>query len=115
MTDERKEAIEYCEYIRKELREYYGGDREDEDGEPAGLWDYINKNALDVEYILDSSFNLIGVKVFVTLNGPTCWIDTREQVVNYSYGGDVKGFCYIDSDIAEEINSMYEDMIPAMR
>ena len=115
MTDERKEAIEYCEYIRKELRKYYGGEVQDDDGEELSLWDYVNKEALDLEYVLDSSFNLIGVKIYVTLNGPTCWIDTRDQTVNYRYGGSGNAFCYIDSDIAEEINSMYEDMIPAMR
>ena len=112
---EKNEGLRYCEYIRNELREYYTGEHEDDDGETLGLYDYIDKEVLDTEYIFDSMFNLIGVKLYVTLNGPTCWIDTREQTVVYSYGGSGKAFCYIDGDIAEEINAIYEETIPIMK
>lgn len=68
--------------------------------------DYL-EDALDIEYTLDSRKNLIGVNIYVTLGGPTCWIDTRRSCVVCRWGNE-EGIAYFDSDISEEINVYYE-------
>lgn len=126
MTENKK----YVNDIREELRAYYDGRMFAVDGnepeeierseaealeesgatvEELSSYDYLN-DVLDVEYILDSSFRLIGVKLYITLGGPTVWIDTRLHTVELRWGGDSET-AYLDAEICEEINAVYEDEV----
>lgn len=105
------ETFEYCKTIKNELMSYYTGEVMTDDNEQASLFDYIAENVLDTEYILDSSFRLIGVKLYVTLGGPTAWIDTRTKTIVTHWGTDSSSL-YIDSDVCDEINDYFAECLP---
>lgn len=102
------ECKEYAMSIANELSAYYSGEKLTEDNEQASLYDYVAENALDVEYTLDSSKRLIGVCIYVTLGGPTCWIDTRRNTVTCHWGSD-SAEVYIDNDLSDELTECYND------
>lgn len=62
----KNECREYAEMIRNDVNSLYDGETVDE---CESLWDYV-ADALDVEYTLNSSRELIGVRVYVTIGGP---------------------------------------------
>ena len=102
----KNECREYAETIRNDINSLYEG--ETVDG-CENLWDYI-ADALDVEYTLNSQRELIGVRVYVTLGGPNCWIDTRGGEVVCAWGSD-KASAWLASEVCEEINSYFEDFL----
>lgn len=55
-------------------------DRRSEEGENIDLIDYVS-DVLDTEYILDSNFTLIGARLYITLGGPTIYVDTHDNEV----------------------------------
>ncbi|WP_455501194.1 hypothetical protein [Gemmiger sp.] len=93
-----------------ELKALYEGldeeemQRREDAGENMDLLDYIN-DALDTEYILDSMFTLIGVKLYVTLGGPTIWVDTQNNEV-VGHWGTEQQTAWVPSEICEEINDL---------
>ena len=102
----KNKCKEYAEMIRNDINSLYEGKTVDE---CESLFDYI-ANALDVEYTLNSQRELIGVRVYVTLGGPTCWIDTRNGEVVCAWGTD-KESVWLASEVCEEINSYFEDFL----
>ena len=102
----KNECREYAEMIRNDVNSLYEGEPVDE---CESLWDYI-ADALDVEYTLNSQRELIGVRVYVTLGGPNCWIDTRGGEVVCAWGSD-KESAWLASEVCEEINSYFEDFL----
>lgn len=106
--DEQAENFEYCRHIAEELRACYEGrGEENEDGEPGSLWDYF-ADALDIEYTVTSGLEYSGVKVYVTLGGPTCWIDTDRGAVCLTWGGK-SAECYLCSDLVEAIDDIFAE------
>lgn len=77
--------------------------------EAVSIGDYINENALDIEYVLNSNKELIGVTIYVTLGGPTCYIDTRHSCVVCHWGLD-EATVPIDNDTSEGINFYFEEL-----
>ena len=59
---------------------------------------------------LNSQRELIGVRVYVTLGGPTCWIDTRNGEVVCAWGTDRES-AWLASEVCDEINSYFEDFL----
>ena len=102
----KNECREYAEMIRNDVNSLYDGETVDE---CESLWDYVSE-ALDVEYTLNSSRELIGVRVYVTIGGPTCWIDTRSNEVVCAWGSD-KESAWLASEVCEEINSYFEEFL----
>ena len=102
----KNERREYAEMIRNDINSLYEGKTV---GEYESLWDYV-ADALDVEYTLNRSRELVGVRVYVTLGGPTCWIDTRNGEVVCAWGFD-KGSAWLASEVCGEINSYFEDFL----
>lgn len=109
--DEQTENFEYCRHIAEELRAHYEGRGENEDGEPADLLDYF-ADALDIEYVITSGLEYSGVKVYVTLGGPTCWIDTDRGAVCLTWGGK-SAECYLDSDLIEAVDDIFAEYYAA--
>lgn len=60
-------------------------DRRSEEGENIDLIDYVS-DVLDTEYILDSNFTLIGARLYITLGGPTIYVDTHDNEVVGHWG-----------------------------
>lgn len=94
----------------KEIKALYEGFEDDEyehrqdEGESVDLLDYIN-DVLDKEYILDSEFTLIGARLYVTLGGPTIWVDTHDNEV-VGHWGTEQVTRWLPSEIADEINDL---------
>jgi len=107
MNDTRKALQGHCEYVRKELRSVIDGESKDYED----IYEYLS-DVLDVEYRLDSSFNLRGVEVSVTLGGPNVWIDTYAETVEGAWGTERVSLC-LDRDICSAIDDYYEDYINA--
>lgn len=57
-----------------------------ENGEPTA-WEY-SERALDVEYVISSQREFLGVRLLITFGGPNIWIDTRTMEVEGHWWGD---------------------------
>lgn len=86
MLEMNNECREYAKRIMEEAEAYYNGTT-NEDGEEVSLYDYV-ADALDYEVILTSQKTLKAVRLYVTLGGPTCWIDTEKHTVVCHWGAD---------------------------
>ena len=109
----KNDLYEMCKGIANDLKTMYEGFDETEEeerrenGDPCDLWDYL-ADVLDVEYTLDYSKKLIGVRLAITLGGPNIYIDTREGYVKGYWGTD-KEEVWIPSEIRDEINMYFEE------
>lgn len=99
MTNTTNENRKYLEAVAQEIKEAYNN---------GNMIDYVCDNVLDVEYILNSLRELIGVKLFITLGGPTIWIDTRDYTLNISWGSE-RDQIGVFSEICEELNCYFEE------
>lgn len=79
-------------------------DRRSEEGENIDLIDYVS-DVLDTEYILDSNFTLIGARLYITLGGPTIYVDTHDNEV-VGHWGTEQVTRWLPSEIADEINDL---------
>ena len=58
-----------------------------EAGDTLGAWDYI-KDALDIEYIVNSEKDYRGASILVAFGGPNITINTRTQQVEAHWWGE---------------------------
>lgn len=104
-----KELQKYVDNVAKELKDIYNGNQTNDEGEPMTLYDYIS-DVLDIEYTLNCSKELIGVRLWVTLGGPNIYIDTRAGEVVGHWGTD-SARAWVPSEICEEITSYFDDIM----
>lgn len=122
-TDSHLKAT--CTSIAEEI-EAHANSRayEDEDGnvvildcddEPSdemeyrGLYDFIS-DALDVEITRGLSGDYRGAKLYMTVGGPTIWIDTQTGFVEGRWATDSCSKC-VDSDAIDALNEAIEEII----
>ena len=103
MSEMKTECREYAKRVAEEIEVYYNGTI-NEDGEEVGLYDYV-VDALDFEVVLTSQKTVKAVRLYVTLGGPTCWIDTEEHAVICHWGTD-QAECSIDWDLCNELEEI---------
>jgi hypothetical protein len=110
MKNEQLKA--YVDGIRDDLKNLYeleisDDEREEreENGEPYDLYSYFN-DVLDIEYTISSRGDFLGARIYVTLGGPTVWIDTREGYVKGAWGAD-REESWIPCEIVDEINEIF--------
>lgn len=103
MFEMKNECREYAKRVAEEIEAYYNGTI-NEDGEEVSLYDYV-ADALDYEVVLTSQKTVKAVRLYVTLGGPTCWIDTEEHAVICHWGTD-KAECSIDWDLCNELEEI---------
>ena len=103
MSEMRSECREYAKRVAEEIGAYYNGTI-NEDGEEVSLYDYV-ADALDYEVVLNSQKTVKAVRLYVTLGGPTCWIDTEEHAVICHWGTD-REECAIDWDLCNELEEI---------
>ena len=106
-----KENNEYFEYARRvadELEEYAAGTVTDDNGEPLTMYDYV-ADALDIEYTVDSRKTYLGARIYVTLGGPTVWIDTRGKTVELRWGAD-SATALLSYDAAEQLDDIMSEI-----
>ena len=117
----RDENRDYCRRVADELDSYVAGDArrcpncgealardwydvgdkfrcpcchdvtDTDDWEQLGVYDYM-EDVLDYDFRIDSQREFSGIRVFVTLGGPSCWIDTERRAVELRWGGE--SACY---------------------
>ena len=103
MSEMKTECREYAKRVAEEIEVYYNGTI-NEDGEEVGLYDYV-VDALDFEVVLTSQKTVKAVRLYVTLGGPTCWIDTEEHAVICHWGTD-QAECSINWDLCNELEEI---------
>ena len=103
MSKMENECREYAKRVAEEIEAYYNGTI-NEDGEEVSLYDYV-ADALDFEVVLTSQKTVKAVRLYVTLGGPTCWIDTEEHAVICHWGTD-QAECSIDWDLCDELEEI---------
>lgn len=64
-----------------------GAEIDPDDAENITMYDYMD-DVLDIEYIINSRREYIGARLYVTLGGPTVYVDTRDQMVRLYWGGE---------------------------
>ena len=102
----KKECREYARGVAEEIESIYNGMTEEEnnDGEKMSLYDYV-ADALDFEVVLTSTKTVKDVRLYVTLGGPTCYVDTELHAVVCVWGGDREEYL-LDWDICNELVSI---------
>ena len=104
------------EGIREDLQRLYETEYTDEErekmeqsGEAYDLYSYIADNALDLEYTVSAyGGEFLGARIYVTLGGPTVYVDTRDHCICGRWGTDW-GEIWLPFEIADEINSIVID------
>ena len=103
MSEMKNECREYAKRVAEEIEAYYNNTI-NEDGGEVNLYDYV-ADALDYEVVLTSQKTVRAVRLYVTLGGPTCWIDTEEHAVICHWGTD-QAECSIDWDLCNELEEI---------
>lgn len=84
------QAQEYIEVISEEL---------------ASDLDTFAQSVLEVKVIKNEHI-VSGVKLTRTVGGPTCWVDTDDQMLYCYWGGDF-GYASVSSDVCDELNELF--------
>ena len=100
MSEMYNECREYAKHIAEEIEAYYNGTA----NEGVSMYDYF-VNTLDYEVILTSQKTVKSVRLYVTLGGPTCWIDTEEHAVICHWGTETAEYP-IDWDLCDELEEI---------
>ena len=106
MSEMKNECREYAKHVAEEIEAYYNGTI-NEDGEEVSLYDYV-ADTLDYEVVLTSQKTVKAARLYVTLGGPTCWIDTEEHAVICHWGTD-QAKCSIDWDLCNELEEIISE------
>ena len=111
----KKECKEYAQYVAEEIEAIYNGTTEEEndDGEKMSLYDYVS-DALDFEVILTSTKTVKYIRLYVTLGGPTCYVDTELHSVVCAWGVDRAEYA-LDWDACDELESIIAEYMEMER
>ena len=111
----KKECREYAQRVAEEIEAIYNGTTEEEndDGEKMSLYDYV-ADALDFEVILTSMKTVKSIRLYVTLGGPTCYVDTELHAVVCAWGGDQAEYP-LDWDACDELENIIAEYMEMER
>ena len=96
-----------CKNIVDELTAIYNGEILNDDGEQITLYDYFC-DVLDFEYTISSRKEYVSVKIWVTLGGPSIWIDTGDSYVRLAWGHSQEEYP-LSYNIRDEIDNIFEE------
>ena len=110
-----KECREYAQHVAEEIEAIYNGTTEEEndDGEKMSLYDYA-ADALDFSAIVSSQKTIQSIRLYVTLGGPTCYVDTELHAVVCAWGGDRAEYP-LDCDSCDELESIITEYMEMER
>ena len=86
---------------------------DEETGEELSLFDYFS-DVLDFEFIINRDLSYSAVKVYVTLGGPTVWIDTYTGSVELRWANEKSSY-YLLSDTIDAVNDYFEEYYNSCR
>lgn len=87
--------------------------KKNDDGEKMSLYDYA-ADALDFSAIVSSQKTIQSVRLYVTLGGPTCYVDTELHAVVCAWGGDREEYL-LDWDACDELESIIAEYMEMER
>ena len=110
-----KECREYAQRVADEIEAIYNGktDEENNDGAKLSLYDYV-ADALDFEAVVSSQKTIQSIRLYVTLGGPTCYVDTELHAVVCAWGGDREEYA-LDWDACDELESIIAEYMEMER
>ena len=111
----KKECREYAQRVAKEIEAIYNGTTEEEndDGEKMSLYDYV-VGALDFSVIVSSQKTIQFIRLYVTLGGPTCYVDTELHAVVCAWGGEREEYP-LDWDACDELENIIAEYMQMER
>lgn len=111
----KNECKEYAQNVAEEIEAIYNGttEKENDDGEKMSLYDYV-ANALDFSAIVSSQKVIQSIRLYITLGGPTCYVDTELHAVVCTWGGDREEYS-LDWDVCDEIESVIAEYMEMER
>ena len=111
----KKKCREYAQRVAEEIEAIYNGTTEEEndDGEKMSLYDYV-ADALDFEIVLTSMKTVKSIRLYVTLGGPTCYVDTELHSVVCAWGVDRAEYA-LDWDACDELESIIAEYMEMER
>ena len=111
MDNFNKEMQYQVDAVYEELSKLYeNGDIEDEDGETYGVAEWFSFEVLDNEYTFSSNMEYLGARIYVTLGGPTVYVDTRNREIVCHWGTEtVKRWC--PSEFCDMLDEYIEECI----
>lgn len=101
------ENKKYCKNIADELTAIYNGEVLNDDGETMTLYDYFS-DVLDYEYTINSRKEYESVKIWVTLGGPSVWIDTSDSYIRLAWGANREEYP-LSYYVRDEIDNIFEE------
>ena len=110
-----KECRKYAQRVAKEIEAIYNGTTEEEnnDGEKMSLYDYV-ADALDFSAVVSSQKTIQSIRLYVTLGGPTCYVDTELHAVVCAWGGDRAEYA-LDWDVCDELENIIAEYMEMER
>lgn len=110
-----KECRKYAKRVAEEIEAIYNGTMEEEndDGEKMSLYDYV-ADALDFSAIVSSQKTIQSIRLYVTLGGPTCYVDTELHSVVCAWGGDRAEYA-LDWDVCDELENIIAEYMEMER
>ena len=110
-----KECRKYAQHVATEIEAIYNGTTEEEndDGEKMCLYDYV-ADALDFSAIVSSQKTIESIRLYVTLGGPTCYVDTELHAVVCAWGGDREEYL-LDWDVCDELENIIAEYMEMER
>ena len=110
-----KECRRYAQRVAAEIEAIYNGttEEENEDGEKMSLYDYVS-DALDFSAVVSSQKTIESIRLYVTLGGPTCYVDTELHAVVCAWGGDRAEYP-LDWDACDELESIITECMEMER
>lgn len=120
--DDAESRVEELEYILETDGEL-SDDESDEletlrnklaNDERFSVYEIVVEDALDVEYTVSSTGEMLSVRIYIGLGGPTTYIDTRDMVVRCCWGSD-RAESAITSAVAEAVNDFYSEIYSSFR
>ena len=109
-----KECREYAKRVVEEIETIYNGTTEEEnDDEKMSLYDYVS-DALDFSAVVSSQKTIQSIRLYVTLGGPTCYVDTELHAVVCAWGGDRAEYP-LDWDACDELESIIAEYMEMER
>lgn len=110
-----KECRAYAKRVAEEIEAIYNGTTEEEndDGEKMSLYDYV-ADALDFSAVVSSQKTIESIRLYVTLGGPTCYVDTEMHAVVCAWGGYREEYA-LDWDACDELENIIAEYMEMER
>lgn len=83
-------------------------DGPDADAEAVTIYDYIDDNAIDWDYIVSRNGSYKGVRIMITCGGPNIYVNTFSRKIEL-YWWSEEETCPLESNVIDAIDEYFED------